>query len=133
MKKSSLTDKVKMQREFIEELDFRGNENIKEKKDRIGCLLNEENNLMNAFEGINEKLKSLEKNLEKHSGATEKLRTLVNLKGKISTKVSTIAKEYKFFTQNTVCPTCIQVIEESFRINRIEDSSINKDVRKTKL
>ena len=122
LKKSSLTDKVKMQREFIEELDFRGNENIKEKKDRIGCLLNEENNLMNAFEGINEKLKSLEKNLEKHSGATEKLRTLVNLKGKISTKVSTIAKEYKFFTQNTVCPTCNQDIEESFRINRIEDA-----------
>ena len=77
---------------------------------------------MNACEGMNEELNSLEKNLEKHSGATEKLRTLGNLKGKISTKVSSITKEHKFFTQNTVCPTCNQDIEETFRINRINDA-----------
>ena len=27
-----------------------------------------------------------------------------------------------FFTQNTVCPTCTQSIEETFRINKIEDA-----------
>ena len=54
--------------------------------------------------------------------ATEKLRTLGNLKGKISNKVATITKEHKFFTQNTVCPTCDQAIEETFRINRINDA-----------
>ena len=64
----------------------------------------------------------LEKKLEKYSGATEKLRTLGNLKGKISNKVATITKEHKFFTQNTVCPTCNQDIEETFRINRIKDA-----------
>ena len=47
---------------------------------------------------------------------------LGNLKGKISNKVSTITKEHKFFTQNTVCPTCDQAIEENFRINRINDA-----------
>ena len=60
--------------------------------------------------------------LESYSGATEKLRTLGNLKGKISQKVSSITKEHKFFTQNTVCPTCDQDIEETFRINRINDA-----------
>ena len=60
--------------------------------------------------------------LEEYSGATEKLRTLGNLKGKISNKVSSITKEHKFFTQNTVCPTCGQGIEETFRINRIKDA-----------
>ena len=45
-----------------------------------------------------------------------------NLKGKISQKVSTITKEHKFFTENTVCPTCTQSIEEEFRINRIKDA-----------
>ena len=45
-----------------------------------------------------------------------------NLKGKISQKVSTITKEHKFFTENTVCPTCDQAIEETFRINRINDA-----------
>ena len=46
---------------------------------------------------------------------------LNNLKGKISQKVASITKEHKFFTQNTVCPTCDQNIEEEFRLNRIAD------------
>ena len=46
----------------------------------------------------------------------------VNSKGKISNKVSTITKEHKFFTENTVCPTCTQPIEETFRINKIDDA-----------
>ena len=57
-------------------------------------------------------------------GATEKLRKLGNLKGKISQKVSSITKEHKFFTENTVCPTCTQSIEETFRINRINDAQV---------
>ena len=122
LKKESLNDKVKMQTNFIEEIESRGKDNIKQKEEKIQGLLNEENDLMNACEGMNEELVSLEKSLEKHSGATEKLRTLGNLKGKISNKVATITKEHKFFTQNTVCPTCDQAIEETFRINRITDA-----------
>ena len=111
-----------MQKNFIEQIETRGKENIKQKEDKIQSLLNEENDLMNTCEGMNEELVSLEGRLEKHSGATEKLRTLGNLKGKISNKVSSITKEHKFFTQNTVCPTCNQDIEETFRINRIKDA-----------
>ena len=122
LKKESLNDKVKMQKNFIEQIETRGKENIKQKEDKIQGLLNEENDLMNTCEGMNEELVSLEGRLEKHSGATEKLRTLGNLKGKISNKVSSITKEHKFFTQNTVCPTCNQDIEETFRINRIKDA-----------
>jgi DNA repair exonuclease SbcCD ATPase subunit len=60
--------------------------------------------------------------MESFSGATDKLKKLGNLKGKISNKVSTITKEHKFFTENTVCPTCTQTIEEEFRLNRITDA-----------
>ena len=122
LKKETLNDKVAMQKEFIEELENRGKENIKEKELKIQSLLNEENDLMNANKGINWEVQSVEQRLEAHTGATEKLRKLGNLKGKISNKVSTITKEHKFFTENTVCPTCDQAIEETFRINRIEDA-----------
>jgi DNA repair exonuclease SbcCD ATPase subunit len=122
LKKESLNDKVKMQTNFIEEIENKSQEDIAIKEKNIGYILNEENNLMNHGERLNEELISLEKKLEKYSGATEKLRTLGNLKGKISNKVSSITKEHKFFTQNTVCPTCNQDIEETFRINRIKDA-----------
>ena len=122
LKKESLTDKVQMQENFIEELECRGKKNIEGKELKIGELLVEENNWMGDNEEKNRELVELQGKLESYSGATEKLRTLGNLKGKISQKVSSITKEHKFFTQNTVCPTCDQEIEESFRINRINDA-----------
>ena len=122
LKKESLTEKVQMQENFIEELENRSKENIKSKEVRISELLIEENNLMNNNSIIEEDVFKLNKEIEDVVGSTEKLRTLGNLKGKISQKVSSITKEHKFFTQNTVCPTCDQEIEETFRINRINDA-----------
>ena len=122
LKKESLIEKVQMQENFIDELENRGKKNIEDKETKIGHLLVEENDHMGANEELERELQQLNQDLEKHSGATEKLRTLGNLKGKISTKVSSITKEHKFFTQNTVCPTCNQDIEETFRINRINDA-----------
>ena len=122
LKKESLMDKVEMQETFIGELENRGKQNIKDKESSIQKLLNEENNLMNDNVKLTEELDDFEKLLNVHVGATEKLRTLGNLKGKISNKVSTITKEHKFFTENTVCPTCGQDIEETFRINKITDA-----------
>ena len=102
LKKESLTDKVQMQENFINELECRGKKNIEDKESKIGELLVEENNWMGDNEEKNRELVELQGKLESYSGATEKLRTLGNLKGKISQKVSSITKEHKFFTQNTV-------------------------------
>ena len=122
LKKESLEDKVKMQKNFIEELESRAAENIKKKESEISELLVEENKFMNENIKIVEELDDFNKVLNSYVGATDKLRKLGNLKGKISNKVSTITKEHKFFTENTVCPTCGQGIEETFRINRINDA-----------
>ena len=45
---------------------------------------------------------------------------------KISQKVSGIDKEHKFFTENTVCPTCTQDIDEKFRLDRIDESQLKQ-------
>ncbi len=122
LKKDSLTDKLKMQENFIDELENRAKQNVVDKETKIGQLLVEENNWMGDNESKNRELIDLQKKTENYSGAKEKLRTLGNLKGKISNKVSTITKEHKFFTEHTVCPTCDQDIEETFRINKIDEA-----------
>ena len=122
LKKDSLQEKVKMQENFIDELENRAKRNVVDKEEKIGKLLVEENNLMGSNEEKNRELDDLQKKIENFSGASKKLRKLGDLRGKISNKVSTITKEHKFFTENTVCPTCNQDIEESFRINRINDA-----------
>jgi DNA repair exonuclease SbcCD ATPase subunit len=122
LKKESLLDKVKMQQEFIEELENRGKDNINSNKEKIANLDKEVGVYMVDNAVVEDGLYTLQKELEDYVGATDKLRKLGNLKGKISQKVSTITKEHKFFTENTVCPTCTQSIEETFRINRIKDA-----------
>jgi len=122
LKKDNLKDKMKMQQEFIEELENRGNANINANKEKITNLDNEVGNYMNTNEDLEGQIKTLQVDIEELQGVGDKLVKLNNLKGKISQKVSTITKEHKFFTENTVCPTCTQKIEEEFRVNRIEDA-----------
>ena len=122
LKKESLKDKVLMQKNFIEQLESRGKDNISANKEKIAKLNTEIDNYEADNDAIGYSLKGHQKDQEELIGATDKLKKLGNLKGKISQKVSTITKEHKFFTENTVCPTCTQTIEEEFRLNRIADA-----------
>ena len=122
LKKESFLDKVKMQQNFIEELENRGNANINANKEKIANLDSEIVNYVEENSSLEEPLREYIHEQDKITGYAEKLRKLVNLKGKISQKVSTISEEHKFFTENTVCPTCTQEIDDAFRINKIEDA-----------
>jgi DNA repair exonuclease SbcCD ATPase subunit len=122
LKKESLLDKVKMQEEFIEELENRGKDNISNNKQKISDLDKEIEQYLIENSSLEEPLRELIKEQDAITGYAEKLRKMVNLKGKISEKVSTITKEHKFFSENTVCPTCTQSIDEDFRINRINNA-----------
>jgi len=120
--KTSVKEKISMQEHFIEEIECRGNANIDLNMKKIDNLLDEENEYALNNESLNYKMETLQEQVSDVTGATDKLRKLGNLKGKISQKVSTITTEHKFFTENKVCPTCTQYIEEEFRINKIEDA-----------
>jgi DNA repair exonuclease SbcCD ATPase subunit len=122
LKKESLQEKINMQKNFIEELENRGNANINANKEKITKLDAEVGVYMEENAKTEEEIFKYTKEQEEVVGAGEKLVKLNNLKGKISQKVSSITKEHKFFTENTVCPTCTQTIEEEFRLNRITDA-----------
>jgi DNA repair exonuclease SbcCD ATPase subunit len=122
LRKQNLNDKVTMQKNFIEELENRGNANIDANQEKISKLNIEIDIYMRNNSSTEEEIFKYIKEQEEVTGADHKLIKLNNLKGKISQKVSTITKEHKFFTENSVCPTCTQTIEEDFRLNRIEDA-----------
>lgn len=122
LKKESLFDKVEMQRNFIEELENRGNAKINDNQKKIANLDTEVDIYMRENSSLEESIFKYIKEQEEVTGAADKLRKLGNLKGKISQKVITITTEHKFFTENTVCPTCTQEIDETFRLHRITDA-----------
>ena len=122
LKKESLFDKVEMQRNFIEELENRGNTKINVNQEKITKLDGEVDIYMRENSSLEESIFKYIKEQEEVTGAADKLRKLGNLKGKISQKVLTITTEHKFFTENSVCPTCTQEIDETFRLHKITDS-----------
>ena len=122
LKKETLKDKMKMQQDFIDELENRGKENIESNKNKITNLMGEVDVYIRENSTLEEDVFKYTKEQQIVTGAGEKLVKLNNLKGKISQKVSTITKEHQFFTENTVCPTCQQHIEEDFRLNRIDEA-----------
>ena len=121
LRKESLTDKVSMQKKFIEEIESRGKQDIKEKREKKDGFANEIHNFITHNEELETEVTGLIEDQEKVTGASKTLLKLNNLKGKMSNKVSTLTKEHKFFTDNVTCPTCTQNIEESFRLNRIAE------------
>ena len=121
LSKDNIKDKVEMQTNFINELESQGKQIIDEKRSKIDTLLCEAENYVMQNEQLSDDVVDLTREQEEVTGAKNKLKKLNTLKGKMSNKVATLTKEHKFFTENTVCPTCTQNIEEEFRVNRIAD------------
>ena len=122
LKRSNVKDKIKMQQNFIDELENRGKQNIDSNNTKITKLMKEVDGYIDENTKLDAQVQKFTKEQEEVTGARQKLSKLNNLKGKISNKVANITKEHKFFTENTVCPTCTQDIEEEFRLNRISDA-----------
>ena len=122
LKKENLKDKVDMQKDFIDKIESQSKDDIKTRSNKIETLNQEiERCFKQSFEQ-EEVLEYLQKELKTVDNAQERLREFGSIKGKLSQRIQSIVKEHKFFTENTVCPTCDQDIEESFRVNRISDS-----------
>ena len=122
IRKDLVEEKIDMQKSFISDLEETGKKNIQDKKDKIKEFAGNAQDLMKDIDGYGEELKRIEEQMEMSSGSNKKLKKLGTLRGKLQQKVSTITKEHKFFAENTVCPTCDQHIEESFRLNRINEA-----------
>ena len=123
LKQSMTEEKVQMQKEFIESVEKSGKKNIEKKKDKITSITTYIDQLTaENIQKVDEVSNTLQPQLENLLDASRKLKQLSNLKGKISEKVSSITEQHKFFTNNSVCPTCTQTIEEEFRLNKVSES-----------
>ena len=131
IKKDLTEEKIDMQKSFISDLEETGKKDIDKKKEKLEKIFVGIGTHRQIIEETDKKLKSINDDMESFGNSNKKLRKLGNLKGKLSNKVSNITKEHKFFTDNVTCPTCTQSIEESFRLNKINEAeSKAKELKK---
>ena len=122
LKRESLKDKVEMQSNFIRKIENQSKSDIDKKRELIKSYeVNIQEKYQNGFQMENE-MSDLKNRMNEFSDATKRLREMGGIKGKLSQRIVKLVGDHKFFSENRVCPTCGQDIEESFRVNRINDS-----------
>lgn len=120
IKKDMVEEKIEMQKQFIDNLDKKGKENIALKNAKVTELLGLADELVSTNTQLSEKIsEEYQPQLESFSSSSASLKKMNSIKAKLEQKIQTITNEHKFFNDNTVCPTCDQEIEEEFRVNRI--------------
>lgn len=126
IQESHLHEKAVMQRRFIEEIEKEGNTRIQEKQKRIEDLTGLIDKTISDNEKIEQKVQELGQQIVDNSSA-EKLKQLGTLKGKLAQRISTTKRDLKFFSENSVCPTCTQHIDEEFKQNKISEYQTTAD------
>lgn len=122
IKKDMIEEKIDMQENFIRDLDKSGKERINKKENNIEGIESEIEEVTNQNENLLIKIDTeLQPELEKLNNSKSTLKKLNQLRAKLEQKIQILVSEHKFFQDNTVCPTCTQSIEDSFRLNKIVD------------
>ena len=128
LKKDSLKDKIKMQKDFIDKIQNQGKSDIDERKEKIKEHAKTATDLLKSNDNLSKKIEEINSSMQEFQGAGKTLFKYAQLKAQIQTKKESINEETVFFCENTVCPTCTQDIEESFRLNRI--GTLNASIEK---
>lgn len=118
LKKEAIADKIIMQQNFIKSIEESGQHDIQEKQNQILDLDSEVAKHQKRVEDLLVKVEGKESKASKFADSSEALRKLGKFLGKIQSKKSDAGETLKFFEENSVCPTCTQNIEESFRVNK---------------
>ena len=122
LKKDNLSDKVDMQKGFINHLESEANQEIINKTTKIDEFKLNITQISDHTKTLTRVENGQRSKMEELSFDKAKIKKLGGLRGKITQKVSTLTKELEFFESNTVCPTCTQSIEDEFRLNKIADA-----------
>ena len=108
-------EKIRMQQQFIDQINQKNEESIVEKQNAISTLLAEEEKTAQIVNNLNSESKNYCKDVENNTFSQQKLKKLNTLRGKLQNKFSTYKKQHEFFTKNDTCPTCSQSITEDLK------------------
>ena len=108
-------EKIRMQQQFIDQINQKNEESIVEKQTAISTLLAEEEKTVDIVNNLNVESKKYCEEVENNTFSQQKLKKLNTLRGKLQNKVSTFKKQHEFFSKNDTCPTCSQSITEDLK------------------
>ena len=120
LKKESVADKIMMQKQFIRSVEQDGENDIKDKQEKIVVCDQETDEYQKKIENLLLRTNNKSEEIKTYTASTATIKQLNTFRTKLQTKYQTSVTESNLFNKNTVCPTCTQNIEETFRVNKID-------------
>ena len=123
-----LEEKIDLQKKYMLELEKKTKEEITRKENKISELLQNENEYHNEVARLTSEVQKHSEEMKEVSNSKAKLKKLNTFLFKIHSKLKNCQKEHSFFSDNHVCPTCTQELDEDFRQEKINQgaSELNK-------
>jgi len=123
-----LEEKIDLQKKYMLELEKKTKEEIIRKENKISELLQNENEYHNEVARLTSEVQKHSEEMKEVSNSKAKLKKLNTFLFKIHSKLKNCQKEHDFFSDNHVCPTCTQELDEDFRQEKINEgaSELNK-------
>jgi DNA repair exonuclease SbcCD ATPase subunit len=118
-KKELASQKMKLIKKHLAEVQQNNDKMIIEKRDRIAATEQQIEATQHEIEDTREQLNKLRESIADESKVSQKIRQLQELRVKITHKVDTIKKEVGFFHDYDNCPTCQQQIDPEFKSETI--------------
>jgi len=119
-------EKIKIQKQNIEEHRKHNDEEIERKKSEIATSESQSLQLQNDVDLIQKHVAVLTKKVEDESKVRSKNKQILQMESKIQSNISKITKDIDFLQNNEVCHTCNQPIDKEFAQEKITEREAKK-------
>jgi DNA repair exonuclease SbcCD ATPase subunit len=115
--------KIETQGNLIVELENKSDSIVLDKSNKIDEFSKQSNFLLEENQDLNVYITEKQCLLDNQDKISNKFDNLKEIKFKFKNKVSNLIKENKFYNENDNCPTCKQILDESFKLEKIAKNS----------
>ena len=118
--KKVVTEKIKLIRQHLLEMQNNNEVIISEKKERLQEVMSQIEALDLDIESFDMNISELDDKITDEDVVSNKMKKLETLRHQIKAKKDILSKEVKFFSEHDNCPTCKQEINKDFQCEAID-------------
>jgi DNA repair exonuclease SbcCD ATPase subunit len=115
------SEKIKLQKQNIDEHKKHNDEEIKRKLDEIATSQLQNEHLSADVVVIQKHIDILQQKISDKLSVESKSKKMIQLESKLEASVKKIDKDIAFYEQNDDCPTCRQILDLDFKSNQVSD------------
>ena len=121
--KRNVEEKIIIIKKYIEKIEQESKESVENKEKEIEKIDEIVASKKEELKKVEKEYHELSQDISNDKKITNENTNLLMLREKINSKIDMVSEEIKFLETNDDCPTCKQRIEESFKLESIDDKN----------